>query len=162
MYFINCFKVIRSVILVTKCLDILTLKALQKIVCGIVRGVEPRFPDANRGISVTLQMHSNPSWHVSPILFFNSIVMVRRGRSIAIKCLESEKKWIVGCNLAYFVPIWNILTLPVPDPGRREKINLNFYFYISLWCLQRFYQGLKGLHKTIWGTEKKCENKNLR
>ena len=22
-----------------------------------------------------------------------------------------------------------------PDPGGREKINLNFYFHTSLWCL---------------------------
>ena len=27
-----------------------------------------------------------------------------------------------------------------PNPGRREKIKLNFYFYISLWCLKRFYE----------------------
>ena len=29
-----------------------------------------------------------------------------------------------------------------PDPGQREKINFDFYFYISLWCLKRFYEGL--------------------
>ena len=46
-------------------------------------------------------------------------------------------------------------------PGRREKINLNFCFHTSLWCLKGFYEGLKGLHKTFWGTTKKCENKNL-
>ena len=46
-----------------------------------------------------------------------------------------------------------------PDPGWREKINLNFH--TSLWCLERFYEGLKGLYKTFWGTTKKCENKNL-
>ena len=45
-----------------------------------------------------------------------------------------------------------------PNPGRREKINLNFYFHTSLWCLKRFYEGLKGLK----GTTKKRENKNLR
>ena len=28
-----------------------------------------------------------------------------------------------------------------PDPGRREKINLNFYFHTSLWCIKRFYEG---------------------
>ena len=28
-----------------------------------------------------------------------------------------------------------------------EKIKLNFYFHTSLWCLKRFYEGLKGLHK---------------
>ena len=32
----------------------------------------------------------------------------------------------------------------------KEKINLNFYFHISLWCFQRFYEG----------NTKKCENKN--
>ena len=34
-----------------------------------------------------------------------------------------------------------------PDPGRREKINLNFYFHTSSWCLKRFYEGLKGQDK---------------
>ena len=28
-----------------------------------------------------------------------------------------------------------------PDPGQREKIDLNFYFHPSLWCLKRFYEG---------------------
>ena len=42
-----------------------------------------------------------------------------------------------------------------------KKINLNFYFHTSLWCLKKFYEGLKGLHKTFWGTTNKGENKNL-
>ena len=33
------------------------------------------------------------------------------------------------------------------DPGRGEKINLNFYFHISLRCLKGFYESLKVLHK---------------
>ena len=28
------------------------------------------------------------------------------------------------------------------------KINLNFYFH-TLWCLKRFYEGLKDLYKTF-------------
>ena len=48
-----------------------------------------------------------------------------------------------------------------PSPGRREKIKLDFYFHTSLWCLERFYEGLKGLHKTFWGTTKKCEKKKI-
>ena len=36
-----------------------------------------------------------------------------------------------------------------PNPGRREKINLNFYFHTSLRCFKRLYEGLKGLHKTF-------------
>ena len=39
----------------------------------------------------------------------------------------------------------NHLTLPAP----------------CMWCLKRFYEGLKGFHKTFSGTTKKCENKNL-
>ena len=34
-----------------------------------------------------------------------------------------------------------------PDPRRREKISLNLYFQTSLWCLKRFYEGLKGLKR---------------
>ena len=34
-----------------------------------------------------------------------------------------------------------------PDPVQREEIN--FYFCTSLWCHKRFYEGLKGLHKTF-------------
>ena len=30
-----------------------------------------------------------------------------------------------------------------------------------MWCLKRFYEILKDLHETFWGTTKKCENKNL-
>ena len=30
-----------------------------------------------------------------------------------------------------------------PNPGRREKIKLNFYFHTSLRCPKRFYEGLK-------------------
>ena len=29
-----------------------------------------------------------------------------------------------------------------PNPGRREKIKLNFYFHTFLWYLKRFYEGL--------------------
>ena len=44
-----------------------------------------------------------------------------------------------------------------PNPGRRKKIKV--FFHTSLQCLKRFYEGLKGLFKNVWGT-KKCENKN--
>ena len=39
------------------------------------------------------------------------------------------------------------------------QIKLNFYFHTSLWCLKRFYEGIKP--KTFSGTTKKCENKHL-
>ena len=54
---------------------------------------------------------------------------------------------------------WKIINPSRPEPGLRKKINLSFYFHTSLWCLKRFYEGLKGLHKTFWDTTKKYENK---
>ena len=33
-----------------------------------------------------------------------------------------------------------------PGPGQRQKINLNFYFHTSLWCFNRFHEGLKDLY----------------
>ena len=37
------------------------------------------------------------------------------------------------------------LILSRQDPRQREKIDLNGYFHTSLWCIKRFYEGLKGL-----------------
>ena len=56
------------------------------------------------------------------------------------------------------------LTLPTPcisESCNKVKINSNFYFHTSLWCLKRFYEGLKDLHKIFSGTTKISENKNL-
>ena len=63
-----------------------------------------------------------------------------------------------------FRKMFFILTLSAPcisESCTKTKINLHFYFHTSLWYLKRFYEGLKGLHKTFWGTTKRCENKNL-
>ena len=30
-----------------------------------------------------------------------------------------------------------------PNPRKREKIKSNFFFHTSLWCLKKFYEGLK-------------------
>ena len=49
----------------------------------------------------------------------------------------------------YKEPTTLSLTSAPPSPGRTENSNLNVYFHISLWCLERFYEGLKGLHKTF-------------
>ena len=57
--------------------------------------------------------------------------------------------------------IWKFVIPSRPNPGPRENMKLNFYVYTSLWCLKRYYKGLKDLLETFWGTTKKCENKNL-
>ena len=59
-------------------------------------------------------------------------------------------------NLTYYKVRKQIITIQIlasilsrPNPERREKIKLNLYFHTSLWCLKRFYEVLKGLHKTF-------------
>ena len=34
-----------------------------------------------------------------------------------------------------------LLTPRIPESYIKIKINLNFHFHISLWCLERFYEG---------------------
>ena len=43
--------------------------------------------------------------------------------------------------------LFQYLTLPAPILDEEKKINLNFYFHTSLWCLRRFYEGLKAFIK---------------
>ena len=47
-----------------------------------------------------------------------------------------------------------LLTLPILIPDEKK---INFYFHNSLWCLKKFDESLKGLHKIFWGTSMKCE-----
>ena len=46
------------------------------------------------------------------------------------------------CQLWKLISI-NAFNRSYPDPGRREKINLNFYFYTSSWCLKRFWKNFQ-------------------
>ena len=45
----------------------------------------------------------------------------------------------------------HVLILPAPcisESCVKIRINVNFYFHTSLWCLKRFYEGL-GLHQSF-------------
>ena len=66
-------------------------------------------------------------------------------------------KFKFGTSLWYGT-YWTLKTRSFSESCIEIKIKLNFYFHTSLWCLKKFYEGL---HKTFWGTTKKCENKNL-
>ena len=73
-----------------------------------------------------------------------------------------HKMFLIIRNKTYLLLIivsYSSLTHPVSVPDEEKK--LSFYFRTALWCLKRFYEGLKGFHKIFWGTKKKCENKNL-
>ena len=62
-------------------------------------------------------------------------------------------------NTFFTEHLWKTVSDPSrPNLEQRKKINLYFYFRLSLWWLKR---GLKGLHKIFLSTAKMCENKNL-
>ena len=94
-----------------------------------------------------------PYWFQDMCKLLNSVQNQRHQGS-----KRSIMKQLYTCSVEVAV---NTVNPSHRDPRWREKINLNFYFHTSLWCLKRFYEGLKGLHKTFWGTTKEYENKNL-
>ena len=66
-----------------------------------------------------------------------------------------------------FVLVSPTLPISIPDDERKSTEIFIFTLFCGaskgfVWCLKRFYEGLKNLHKTFWGTTKKRENKNLR
>ena len=68
----------------------------------------------------------------------------------------------VPCASFYVLRVSNfVLTFSFSIPDEEKKTKLNFYFHTFLGCHRRFYEDLKSLHKSLWGTTKKCEDKNL-
>ena len=104
-------------------------------------------------------------WGISFIFF----IYIDSYKAVVWSC---EFCWVSQSFLGMSKVLWN-KKLPIflqsfsniygsrSNPGRREKIKLNFYFHTCWWCFKRFFEGLKDLHKTFWGTTKKCEDKNL-
>ena len=50
--------------------------------------------------------------------------------------------------------IYGILIIHVSIPDKKEKINLNFYFHTSLWCLKRFHESLSIQLSEIYRTRR--------
>ena len=104
------------------------------------------------------------SWELERLTY--SCVLLFFNCEHVSKCLNFVLIWHLhlAFRSASIFYIKYLLTLPsscISESCIKIKIKLNFYYHTSLWCLKRFYEGLLGLHKTFWGTSKKCENKNL-
>ena len=72
--------------------------------------------------------------------FVNGHKQLQKSKLRTLKCILSCSQ-----RLEYYNPV------TLKDPFISEscieiKIELNFYFHTSLWCLKRFYEGLKGLN----------------
>ena len=57
-----------------------------------------------------------------------------------VTCDACFKKYLITQNFQN-TEVLNRINSSRPGSGRREKINLNFYLRISLWCLEKFYEG---------------------
>ena len=62
---------------------------------------------------------------------------------------DLEKRMSLGglrqCHATYFFVVVIVINPSRPNPRRRVKIKLSSYVHTSLWCLKRFYEGLKGI-----------------
>ena len=65
--------------------------------------------------------------------------MYEEFREKIFRCIGFKEERV---NIAYINPSRQ-------NPGRTEKNKLNSYFQASLLYLKRFYECLKGLHKTL-------------
>ena len=87
---------------------------------------------------------SQKSNHNVCVFVFVLCTLLLANRGDKARALSSECKF----GRADFT----VFNLPPPcslESCSKIKINLNFYFHTSLWCLKRFCEGLKGLHKTF-------------
>ena len=89
--------------------------------------------------------------------FNNFSMFFTRHKSVVfmfcIRCHRSSKFQLYIQTVAshfsiFWKVLWKIFALKPtfnpsrPNPGRREKLKLSFYFHTCLWCLKRFYEGL--------------------
>ena len=52
---------------------------------------------------------------------------------------QNIQSWIFGS--AYYLVYLTLKDLFISESCIEIKIELNFYFHTSLWCLKRFYEG---------------------
>ena len=142
---------------------------------GILRLSTSRLDNINTIFFIEILFYTAPLFIFLVYLFIGFILLFLYNNDqfsfTFLKFPISSLVWIyLKINVGYFASLvkafklCQILTLPVPcisESCIKMKINVNFYFHTSSWRLKRFYEGLRGLRKTFWGTAKKCENKNL-
>ena len=61
--------------------------------------------------------------------------------------ITSNIKWIWANQLTSIPLNLSYATTCISESCIKIKINLNFYFHTSLWCLKRFYEGFKSFIK---------------
>ena len=107
--------------------------------------------DENRRLTFKESNHIDLiPWALSQLKTSSKNFMKSKFASISLKLSEDLWFSVFKRNKTEIIR-WNLLHFQAIFEDNYLKINLNFYFRTSLWCLKRFYEGL---HKTIWGTTK--------
>ena len=87
--------------------------------------------------------------HLQKKLFMGNFIFMRCNKNQQSRNCNSEaqpglRKQLRWSVLQQYVTVFNCFLVTGidskpshSDPGRKEKINLNFYFHTSLWCLKR-------------------------
>ena len=87
-------------------------------------------------------------WQEIQIVLFKYYFWIHLYFLHSISSLEHTKD-IVSTFIKDLQKILALSASYISENYFKIKINLNFYFRTSLWCLRRFYGGLKDLHKTF-------------
>ena len=87
-------------------------------------------------------------WQEIQIVLFKYYFWIHLYFLHSISSLEHTKD-IVSTFIKDLQKILALSASYISENYFKIKINLNFYFRTSLWCLRRFYGGLKYLHKTF-------------
>ena len=87
-------------------------------------------------------------WQEIQIVLFKYYFWIHLYFLHSISSLEHTKD-IVSAFIKDLQKILALSASYISENYFKIKINLNFYFRTSLWCLRRFYGGLKDLHKTF-------------
>ena len=87
-------------------------------------------------------------WQEIQIVLFKYYFWIHLYFLHSISSLEHTKD-IVSAFIKDLQKILPLSASYISENYFKIKINLNFYFRTSLWCLRRFYGGLKDLHKTF-------------
>ena len=122
------------------------------------------FPKPSKAILIVKQKYAS----IVAEIFNNSSIKItwcgQRHLGAIIESVLYRKEYIEVIVSKWRDDLLLLLIFPFPcisESWIKMKINLNFYFRTSLWCLKKFYEYLKVHHKIFWDTSTKCVNKNF-
>ena len=105
-----------------------------------------------------MDIHLLPSFTFLCLLFNKNVKLIVPEIFREQLYVSSNSKWPqqaimpqydeLESNMCFGLFVLTLLAPCISESCIKTKTGLNFYFHTSLWCLKRFYEGLKG-HKEV-------------